>query len=383
MGSNFKMVAKTLFGFEELLAKELKDLGALHIQKGMRMVGFEGDTGFMYKANLACRTAIKILKPIHTFTARNEDELYQGIYKMDWSIYLQETQTFAIDATVFSELFNHSKYIALKTKDAIADQFRERKGVRPSVDTQSPDLRINIHINQTECTVSLDSSGASLHLRGYKTDTNIAPINEVLAAGLLLMAGWNGQCDFLDPMCGSGTILIEAAMIACNIPANINRMEFACERWADYDNALFEKIKEVLLSKTREFPFKIKGFDIDFTAIKKAKINIHNAYLEDYIDVIHEDFFDSKKETEGKLLLLMNPPYDERISIRTEEFYSDIGNTLKRNYANTDAWMITANLEALKYVGLKPLPKIKVFNGNLEARLVRYEMYAGSRKKDS
>lgn len=380
MGHNFKMVAKTLFGFEELLAKELHDLGALHIRKGMRMVSFEGDNGFMYKANLACRTAIKILKPIHSFTVKNEDDLYNGIYKMDWTQYLNETQTFAIDATIFSDYFNHSKYIALKTKDAIADQFRNLKGVRPSVDIDSPDLRINIHINQSECTVSLDSSGASLHLRGYKTDTNIAPINEVLAAGLLLLSGWDGQCDFLDPMCGSGTILIEAAMIACNIPANINRAEFACERWADYDNSLFETIKDSLLKKTREFKFKIKGYDIDFTAIKKAKININNAYLEDYIDVVHEDFFDSKKENEGKLHILFNPPYDERISIRTEEFYADIGNTLKRNYPDTNAWMITANLEALKYVGLKPLPKIKVYNGNLEARLVRYEMYEGSRK---
>ncbi len=381
MGFNFKMVAKTLFGFEDILAEELKNLGALNIKKGMRMVSFEGDNGFMYKANLACRTAIKILKPIHSFTVKNETDLYDGIYKMNWSEYLNEAQTFAIDATIFSDYFNHSKYIALKTKDAIADQFRNQKGVRPSVDIDSPDLRINIHINQSECTVSLDSSGASLHLRGYKTDTNIAPINEVLAAGLLLLAGWNGQCDFLDPMCGSGTILIEAAMIACNIPANINRAEFACERWADYDNALFETIKENLLKKTREFNFKIKGYDIDFTAIKKSKINIHNAYLEEYIEVMHEDFFDSKKEQEGKLFILFNPPYDERINIHTEEFYSDIGNTLKRNYPNTDAWMITANLEALKYVGLKPLPKIKVYNGNLEARLVRYEIYAGSRKQ--
>ncbi len=383
MGFNFKMVAKTLFGFEEILAKELGDLGALDVKKGMRMVSFEGDNGFMYKANLACRTAIKILKPIHSFSVKNEDDLYKGIYKIDWSKYLNETQTFAIDATLFSEHFNHSKYIALKTKDAIADQFRDRIGLRPNVDIDTPDLRINIHINQSECTVSLDSSGASLHLRGYKTDTNVAPINEVLAAGLLLLAGWDGQCDFLDPMCGSGTILIEAAMIACNIPANINRMEFACERWADYDNALFETIKESLLKKTREFKYKIKGYDIDFTAIKKSKINIHNAYLEEYIDVVHEDFFDSKKENEGKLFILMNPPYDERISIRTEEFYSDIGNTLKRNYTHTDAWMITANLEALKYVGLKPLPKIKVYNGNLEAKLVRYEIYEGSRKKDT
>lgn len=375
------MTAKTLFGFEELLANELKLLGALNIQTGMRMVSFEGDNGFMYKANLACRTAIKILKPINSFKAHNEQELYDGIYKMDWSEYLSQDQSLAIDATVFSDFFNHSKYISLKTKDAIVDQFREKTGVRPNVNIDSPDLRINIHINQDECTVSLDSSGSSLHQRGYKTATNIAPINEVLAAGLLLLSGWDGQSDFYDPMCGSGTILIEAAMIACNIPANINRPEFAFERWADYDNALFETIQDALLKKTREFHHTIKGTDIDITAIKKAIDNVKNANLDDYIQIDQDDFFDTKKEKDGKLFILFNPPYDERIGIKTEEFYEDIGNTLKRNYPGTTAWMVTANLEALKYVGLKPSRKIKVFNGALEARLVKYEMYEGSKKR--
>jgi putative N6-adenine-specific DNA methylase len=380
MGYNFKMTAKTLFGFEELLANELKQLGALNIQTGLRMVSFEGDNGFMYKANLACRTAIKILKPIHTFKLKNEQELYDGIYKIDWSEYMNEEQTLAIDATVFSDFFTHSKYVSLKSKDAIVDQFRDKKGTRPNVDIDRPDLRINIHINQDECTVSLDSSGASLHQRGYKTATNIAPINEVLAAGLLMLSGWDGQCDFLDPMCGSGTILIEAAMIACNIPANINRHEFAFERWADYDNAMFETIQAALLKKTREFHYNIKGHDIDITAIKKAIDNIKNANLDEYIDIEQDDFFDTKKESQGKLHILFNPPYDERIGIKTEEFYEDIGNTLKRNSPGTTAWMITANLEALKFVGLRPSRKIKVFNGALEARLVKYDMYEGSKK---
>ena len=380
MGYNFKMTAKTLFGFEELLAAELKQLGALNVQQGLRMVSFEGDNGFMYKANLACRTAIKILKPIHSFKLKNEQELYDGIYKINWSEYMNENQTLAIDATVFSDYFTHSKYVSLKSKDAIVDQFRNNTGIRTNIEVDYPDLRVNIHINQDECTVSLDSSGASLHQRGYKTATNIAPINEVLAAGLLMLSGWEGQSNFLDPMCGSGTIVIEAAMIACNIPANINRKEFAFERWADYDNALFETIQEALLKKTREFHFKIKGCDIDLTAIKKSVNNVKNANLEDYITIEQDDFFDTKKESEGKLHMLFNPPYDERIGIKTEEFYEDIGNALKRNYPGTTAWMITANLEALKFVGLKPSRKIKVFNGALEARLVKYEMYEGSKK---
>ncbi len=381
MGQNFKMVAKTLFGFEDLLANELKQLGALNIVKGMRMVSFEGDNGFMYKANLACRTAIKILKPIYLFTAINEEELYQGIRKMDWSQYLSVDQTLALDATVFSDYFNHSKYVALKVKDAIVDQFRDNTGVRPSVDTDSPDLRINIHIHQDEVTVSLDSSGNSLHQRGYRLSTNIAPINEVLAAGLLLLSGWDGQSHFLDPMCGSGTILVEAAMIACNIPCNLNRAEFAFERWSDWDKDLFLLIRDSLLKKTREFNYTIQGYDIESSAIRKAQENIENANLEEYIHVSQKDFFETEKKVEGPLHIVFNPPYDERISIETEDFYEDIGNVLKQHYAGTKAWFITANLEGLKYVGLKPSVKIKVMNGNLEARLVKYEMYAGSKKQ--
>jgi putative N6-adenine-specific DNA methylase len=380
MGHNFKMVAKTLFGFEDLLANELKQLGGLNIQKGLRMVSFEGDNGFMYKANLALRTAIKILKPIHHFKCINEDELYKGIMNIDWSVYLNTEQTLAIDATVFSDYFNHSKYVSLKCKDAIVDQFRTKTGVRPNVDIDSPDIRINIHIHQDECTVSLDTSGNSLHQRGYKSATNIAPINEVLAAGLLLMSGWDGQCDFLDPMCGSGTILIEAAMIACNIPANINRTEFAFERWNDWDEKLFEVIKTALLKKTREFQYNIIGYDTSMSAIRKAQQNVLNAGLEDYVQISLQNFFKSSKEQEGKLHILFNPPYDERISIQTEGFYQQIGDTLKQHYAGTTAWFITGNLEALKYVGLKPSAKLKVFNGNLEARLVKYELYDGSRK---
>jgi putative N6-adenine-specific DNA methylase len=380
MGHNFKMVAKTLFGFEDLLANELKQLGGLNIQKGLRMVSFEGDNGFMYKANLALRTAIKILKPIHHFKCINEDELYKGILNIDWSVYLNTKQTLAIDATVFSDYFNHSKYVSLKCKDAIVDQFRTKTGVRPNVDIDSPDIRINIHIHQDECTVSLDTSGNSLHQRGYKSATNIAPINEVLAAGLLLMSGWDGQCDFLDPMCGSGTILIEAAMIACNIPANINRTEFAFERWNDWDEKLFEVIKSALLKKTREFQYNIIGYDTSMSAIRKAQQNVLNAGLEDYVQISLQNFFKSSKEQEGKLHILFNPPYDERISIQTEGFYQQIGDTLKQHYAGTTAWFITGNLEALKYVGLKPSAKLKVFNGNLEARLVKYELYDGSRK---
>lgn len=377
---NFKMVAKTLHGFEDLLEDELKRLGAQDIRKGTRNVSFRGDKGFMYKANLSLRTAIKILKPIKYFKIRNEKDLYDQVYKMHWDKYLTHNDTFAIDATVASQQFTHSQFIALKTKDAIADKFRNTEGRRPNVDLKFPTLRIHVHIQNNDCTISLDSSGGSLHRRGYKTATNIAPINEVLAAGLVMLSGWDGQCDLLDPMCGSGTIAIEAAMIACNIPPNINRKEFGFEKWQDWDVDLFEKIEESCLNKIREFHYNIYGYDKAPSAVQKAKDNVKSANLDDYIQIRRANFFETKKEGEGKLHILFNPPYGERLHIEMEQFYAEIGDTLKQGYPNTNAWFITSNLEALKFVGLRPSRKIKVFNGKLESRLVKYEMYAGSKK---
>jgi putative N6-adenine-specific DNA methylase len=381
MVENFKMVAKTLFGMEELLAQELRQLGASSVEIGVRNVSFEGDTGFMYKANLGCRTAIKILKPISAFNIFTEADLYKKIYEMPWENYMDVKGSLAVNATVFFYVFTHSQYISLKTKDAIVDRFRDREGVRPDVDLDHPTLRINIHIDRNICTVSLDSSGESLHKRGYKVESTLAPINEVLAAGILMLAGWQGQCNFLDPMCGGGTMLTEAAMIACNIPPNLNREEFGFETWPDFDVDLYEKIEEAALKKVRDFPHKIYGYDIDPVAIHKAKENIKSANLQDFIEVKQQDFFKSEKEGDKSLYIVFNPPYDERISVNDiEEFYSSIGNTLKRSYPGTQAWMITSNMEALKFVGLRPSRKIKLFNGKLESKLVRYEMYEGSRK---
>lgn len=380
MSNNFKMVAKTLFGFEEILSKELRNLGAVNVEEGVRNVSFEGDTGFMYKANLSLRTAIKILKPINSFYVKDEKDLYNKIYNMDWSEYLSPETTFAIDATVNSDHFTHSLYVSQKTKDAIADKFRATDGRRPDVDIKFPDIKINIHIQKNNCNVSLDTSGRSLHHRGYRTATNIAPINEVLAAGLLLLSGWDGQCHFLDPMCGSGTFLTEAAMIACNIPANINRKEFAFEKWQDFDAGLYEKIMDSCLSKAREFHFKIIGYDKAPSAVQKAQDNVENANLTEYVKIERKNFFESEKFTKNHLHIVFNPPYGERLNIEMEEFYGKIGDTLKQNYPGTDAWFITSNLEALKFVGLRPSRKIKVFNSHLESRLVKYVMYEGSKK---
>ncbi len=375
------MVAKTLFGMEEILAQELRQLGASGIEIGTRNVSFEGDTGFMYKANLCCRTAIKILKPITSFNVFKEDDLYDKIYNINWQEYMSVNGTLAVNSTVFSDYFTHSQFISLKTKDAIVDRFRDMEGERPNVDLDHPTLRINIHIDRNICTVSLDSSGQSLHKRGYKVANTQAPINEVLAAGMIMQTGWTGQCDFMDPMCGSGTILTEAAMIACNIPPNLNKEEFGFETWPDFDVDLYETIEKAALKKIKDFHFKIYGYDNDASAIAKAKDNIAAANLTEFITIKEADFFKTEKLQDRPLFMVFNPPYDERIAIRdVEHFYGEIGNTLKRNYENTQAWLITSNLEALKFVGLRPSKKIKLFNGPLESKFVKYEIYAGSKK---
>lgn len=375
------MIAKTLYGFEELLEKELRALGASKTEIGVRNVSFEGDNGFMYKANLNLRTAIKIIKPIYEFRVRNEEDLYKQVYSLALDHYLNEDQSFAIDTTLATDLFSHSLYVSQKAKDAIVDKFRKKTGRRPSIDLKNPDVKFNLHIQRNHCTLSLDSSGSSLHHRGYRTATNIAPINEVLAAGILLLSGWDGRGHFLDPMCGSGTFLIEAAMIACNIPANINRKGFAFEKWKDFDSELYQKIVETSLNKIREFHYTIKGYDKAPSAVRKAIDNAENANLSEYITVEQTSFFESKKDTEGPLHMVFNPPYGERLSIDMEEFYASIGDTLKHSYPGTQAWMISSNLDALKHVGLKTSRKIKLFNSQLESRLVCYDMYQGSKKR--
>jgi putative N6-adenine-specific DNA methylase len=380
MPENFEMIAKTLYGMEAVLSEELRQLGAGNVREGVRCAFFEGDEGFMYKANLSLRSALRILKPVHTFQIRRQEELYTHLQGMDWALYLSPSMTFVVDTVLNSDHFSNSLFVSQKAKDAIVDQFRDRFGERPTVSVSDPDLRIHIHLQGNTVHVSLDSSGSSLHRRGYRVDTNIAPINEVLAAGLLLLSGWRGQCDFLDPMCGSGTLLIEAAMIACNIPANINRKHFGFQNWKNYDPVLFKTIHEASLARIREFHYTLKGYDKAPSAIRKATENIQNANLSEYIVLEQKDFFKSEKDIKGPLHLVCNPPYGERLPVDMEYFYKEFGNTLKQNYTNTRAWMFTGNLEALKYVGLRPSRKIKLFNGSIESRLALFEIYEGSKK---
>ncbi len=383
MRDNFKMVATTLQGLEEVLSNELKQLGAQDVKIGVRMVEFVGDEGFMYKANLYVRTAIRILKPIVKFKIRNEEDLYKNLLKIRWEKYLAVTGTFATKGTnQFKGLTNNTHYLALKTKDAIADYYMAKYESRPDVDIKHPDLKVNVHVDRNGvATVSLDSSGDSLHKRGYRLNTNLAPINEVLAAGLILLSGYNGDQNFIDPMCGSATLLIEAAMVACNIPANINRKEFAFEKWKDFNEDLFFTIQDSLVKKIRDPQCKIMGFDKAPSAVRKANENIQNANLEDFIGVHHVNFFNSKKEVFGPTTILFNPPYGERLKLDDiEGFYKNIGDTLKHHYHNSSAWFITSDIEALKYVGLRTSRRIAIKNSDLDCKFVKYEIYEGSKK---
>jgi len=375
------MIAKTFYGFEDVLADELLNLGAQKIIKGNRNVSFFGDKGFMYKSNMSLRTALKIIKPIKEFRFKDLDDYYKKIYEIKWEQYLDYSGSFLINSVVFhSKIFNNSKFTSLKAKDAIVDRYRNKYNKRPDVNSLSPQLKIEIHVNKNLCTVSLDSSGESLHKRGYKKFNSAAPLNEVLAAGIILLSGWDKKCDLLDPMCGTGTFLIEAAMIARNIAPNLNRLSFAFEKWKDWDNELFEKIEDSVKNKEIEFDNKLYGFDISNAMIRKAEKNIKISNLGVDIEVVKKDFLSTKKTDEDKLHILINPPYDKRITTDANELYKKIGDTLKNNYLFSDVWLITANLEAIKSIGLRSNKKIKLFNSNLESRLLNYNIYPGSKK---
>lgn len=369
-----------MFGFEELLASELEDIGATDIEILTRAVRYRGDKELLYKSNLHLRTAIKILLPINTSITYDEGRLYRNVKRIDWSKYFSTEQTFAIDGVTSGDVFTHSQYVALKAKDAIVDRFREETGVRPSVDTENPDIRINVHIMDRSCTISLDSSGISLGKRGYKTTQVAAPLSEVLAAGLIMFTGWKGETDFMDPMCGSGTIPIEAALIAKNIAPGKFR-DFSFQNWRDFDDQLWDRLKKEAEENEMAFDGNIIGFDQDGQAVNIARDNARIAGVNDIVNIKHQDFLKTEGY-ENDVLILMNPPYGERLEADEDmnQFYSEIGTHLKHSYEGNDAWIFSANFQALKHVGLRPSKKIKLYNGPLEARLHKYELYRGSKK---
>ena len=375
----FEMIAKTFRGLEEVLATELVSLGANNIELQRRAVSFTGDKHLLYKANVQLRTASRILKPILNFRASNADEVYEKVKKINWSDYMDVDTTFAIDSTVFSEEFTHSKFVTYRVKDAIVDWFTERFDKRPSVRLDNPRLMLNIHISQKHCTLSLDSSGDSLHKRGYRISQNESPVNEAMAAGMLLLAGWDGKSNFVDPMCGSGTILIEAALIALNIPPGLYRPSFGFEKWNDFDQELFDMVYNDD-SNERPFDFKIYGSDISARAIKIAEQNIKSAGLGKYIELQVKGVKDLEAP-EGKCLIVTNPPYGERISSPDIfDVYSSLGTTMKHRFAGSNFWVISSHEECLDKIGFKPSKKISLLNGALECSYNKYEVFGGKRK---
>lgn len=370
------MIAKTFQGLENVLAKELTELGANDVQIGRRMVSFSGDKELMYRANFQLRTAIRILKPIKHFRATTADEVYEAVKAMDWTEYLDNDTTFAVDSVVFSTEFRHSKFVAYKVKDAIVDQFREKTGNRPNVRITNPDLQLHIHVAEFDCTLSLDSSGESLHRRGYRQESVEAPLNEVLAAGIIMQTGWHGECDLIDPMCGSGTIAIEAALIARGIAPGVYRKEYAFEKWRDYDRELFEKIYEDE-SKERPFEHHIYAYDINHNAIAIASNNVKAAGLSKEISLQQQDFKDFTQPKE-KSIIITNPPYGERISAPDLlGLYKMIGERLKHHFTGCEAWILSYREECFDQIGLRPSLRTPLFNGSLECELRKYQLFSG------
>lgn len=380
------MLAKTFKGLESVLAQELIELGANEVQIERRAVSFKGDKAMLYRANLCLRTASRVLVPIASFKAHDTDSLYARALALDWSAYMREDSTFAIDATVYSETFRNSRFVTYRVKDAIADYWQQKVGKRPNVKVTDPDVYINVHVADEQITISLDSSGESLHKRGYRVANTEAPINEALAAGMLLLAGWKGQSDFYDPMCGSGTLLIEAALIARNIAPGIFRQSFAFEKWADFDAELWSDIYNDD-SHEREFSHTIYGSDASFYAIQQATKNIKSAGVQKDVQLKQirmEEISNLKSQISNTSpLVMLNPPYGERLKSNKEmeDLYGAIGSALKHQFAGATAWIISSNEAAMKCIGLKPSKKMRLLNGELDCQFNRYDLFAGKRKQ--
>jgi putative N6-adenine-specific DNA methylase len=377
-----RFVAKTLYGLEKVLSDELISLGAGNVQHANRAVMFEGDKSLLYRANYCVRTALSVLMPVADFRIRSKEDLYKGGSRIEWDKFMDPDDTFSIVPVINSPHFGHTGYPGLIIKDSIADYFRKKTGRRPSVDTRDPALLINLHISNDLVTISLDSSVIPLFKRGYRQEQSLAPLNEVLAAGIILMSGWNAQTTLTDPMCGSGTIPVEAGLIACKIPPGRFRKFFGFQKWKDFDEELFEKIKLECNSQSLPSPVKIFGSDISEETIRYAMVNVEKAGLSDAISLETSDFKDLNSVSENGFVFL-NPPYGQRIQPEAiDQLYSMIGSTLKHNFPGNTAWLITSNKESLKHVGLKPREKHVLFNGALECILLKYEMYQGTKKHE-
>ena len=383
-GVKFKMIAKTMMGFEEVLADEIRQLGGTDIEILNRAVAFQGDMLTLYRANYCCRTALAILKPFAEFEANNDQELYDQVYNIRWEKILDVDCTFMIDSATSGEIFTHSYYAALKTKDAIVDRFRKMFGQRQSIDTESADYKFNLHIADNHVTLLMNSSGDSLHKRGYRQAVGIAPLNEVLAAGMIKLSGWKCDTHFFDPMCGSGTIVIEAAMLANNIPAQYYREgRFAFKRWKEFNLGDWKSVVEQENRKIGQgdFDFEIWGNDIDYSVLEQAEKNLQFAKLHKDV-ILHHGSFEDQEPPEGPCMIITNPPYGERIKIDDlNAMYQRLGDTFKRLYGEgREVWLISSDFDAIKHIGLKPSRKIPLLNGSLDCRFLKFELYEGSHK---
>ena len=377
-----RLVAKTLYGLENVLAEELTSLGASDVKTANRAVLFNGDKNLLYRVNYCSRTALSVLMPVGDFRIRSKDDLYKCGLKVDWDRFMDADDTFSIVPVINSPHFTHTGYAGLILKDSIADYFRNKSGRRPSVDTDDPTILINLHISNDQVTISIDSSVVPLFKRGYRQEQAVAPLNEVLAAGILLMSGWKASTALTDPMCGSGTIPIEAGLIACNIPPGKFRKFFGFQRWKDFDEELFNKIKIEYDKLAGISSVKICGSDISELAVTQSRSNVSGAGLNGIVSIELSDFKDIKSIDEHGFVFL-NPPYGQRLHPdELDGLYSMIGTTLKHNFPGNTAWLITSNKESLKKVGLKPKEKYTLFNGALECTLLKYEMYTGTRKAE-
>jgi putative N6-adenine-specific DNA methylase len=375
MKESFSIIVKTISGLEEILAAELKELGAEKIQVLKRAVGFDGDLALLYRANYSCRTALRVLRPILEAEVREQRQLYDAVRNIAWEDRFGPRFTFAVDAVISGPVFTNSHYVAQLTKDAVADRLREKWGRRPSVSLDNPNIRINVHLQDQACTISLDSSGNSLHKRGYRKSAGPAPLNEVLAAGLIILSGWDRKSVLVDPMCGSGTLLIEAAMMARNIPAGHFRKEFGFMKWMDFEMELWHRVREKADAAIKGCPAPLAGSDRSPKAIQNARENVRFAGLAG--DILLETCeFSQLKPPAGKGWLVTNPPYDERLQINDIiAFYKSIGDVLKKKFTGYQAWVISSDLKALKFIGLHPSRRITVFNGPLECRFVKFDLY--------
>jgi putative N6-adenine-specific DNA methylase len=372
-------IIKTLQGLEPVLAAELDALGATDILELKRAVSCSGDQRLLYRANYELRTALRVLVPVHGFRAQDEKSFYRGIQSVDWNQYMGVMDTLAVDATVSGEHFRHSHYVSLLAKDAIVDQFRDRFGRRPSVNLDAPTLRLHVRIHGNQCDLLLDSSGDSLHKRGYRRDIVEAPVNEVLAAGMILLTGWTGDSTFVDPMCGSGTLPIEAAMIAMHIPPQRNREGFGFFRWKDFDKKLWQEVKSAADAQIREPQYQIFASDMDIRARNATAINLMSAGLEQVIQ-LEKKSFEKLAPPEVPGILITNPPYDERLKVdEIAAFYQSIGDRLKQVWPGWTAWLISSNMDAWKKFGLRPSRKITLFNGPLECFFQKFDLYAGKK----